>query len=108
MGKTLKEYNNNNNNNKTLQPRDNVERLYALRKERGRGLASIEDNIDVSIQQLKDYKEKHKGGMITATRKDSNNTMDNRLIITRKHKWDELQLYGHFKQLINNVSLKKT
>ena len=33
---------------KTLHPRDDVDRLYVSRKERGRGLASIEDSVDDS------------------------------------------------------------
>ena len=40
---------------KALHPRDNVDRLYASRKEGGRGLASIEDSVDASIQRLEDY-----------------------------------------------------
>ena len=44
---------------KALHPRDNIDRLYVSRKEGGRGLASIEDNVDASIQQHKDYIEKH-------------------------------------------------
>ena len=40
---------------KALYPRDDVNRLYVSRKEGGRGLASIEDNVDTSIQRLKDY-----------------------------------------------------
>ena len=44
---------------KALHTRDNVDRLYVCRKEGGRGLASIEDTIDASIQRLKDSREKH-------------------------------------------------
>ena len=33
---------------KALHPRDDVDRLYVSRKERGRGLASIEDTVDAS------------------------------------------------------------
>ena len=40
---------------KALYPRDNVGRLYVPRKEGGRGLASIEDSVDTSIQRLEDY-----------------------------------------------------
>ena len=40
---------------KALHPRDDVDRLYVSRKEGGRGLASIEDTVDASIQ---DYIEK--------------------------------------------------
>ena len=31
---------------KALHPRDDVERLYVSRKERGKGFASIEDSVD--------------------------------------------------------------
>ena len=55
---------------KALQPRDDVDRLYVFRKEGGRGLASIEDTVDASIQQLEDYIEKHERGLITAIRND--------------------------------------
>ena len=74
---------------KALHPRDDVDRLYVSRKERGRGLASIEDSIDTSIQRLKDYKEKHEWGLITAIRNDTDNTIDDRMTITRKQKWEE-------------------
>ena len=49
---------------KVLHPRDNVNRLYVSRKEGGRGLASIEDNVDASIRGLEDYIEKHEGRLI--------------------------------------------
>ena len=90
---------------KPLHPRDDVDRLYVSRKEAGRGLASIEDSVDASIQRLKDYIQKHDGGLI---KNDNDNTMDNRMIITRKQKWEGKQLYGRFKQLINNISHEKT
>ena len=44
---------------KALHPRDDVNRLYVSRKEGGRGLTSIEDTVDASIQRLEDYIEKH-------------------------------------------------
>ena len=37
---------------KTFHPRDDIYRLYMSRKEGGRGLASIEDSVDISIQRL--------------------------------------------------------
>ena len=37
---------------KALHPRDDVDRLYVSKKEGGRGLASIEDSVDTSIQRL--------------------------------------------------------
>ena len=72
---------------KALHPRDDVDRLYVSRKEGGRGLASIEDSVDASIQRLEDYIQKDDGGLITTIRNDTDNTMDNRITITRKQKW---------------------
>ena len=51
---------------KALHPRDNVDRLYVLRKEGERGLASIEDSVGASIQRFEDYIQKHDGGLIKA------------------------------------------
>ena len=92
---------------KVLHPRDDVDRLYVSRKEGRRGLASIEDNVDASIQRLEDYIEKYEGGLITATRNDTDNTMDNRMTMARKQKWEGKQLYGRLKRLINNISHDK-
>ena len=55
------------------------------------------DSVDASIQRLKDYIQKHEGGLITATRHETENTMNNRMTITRKQKWEGKQLYGRFK-----------
>ena len=93
---------------KALHPRDDVNRLYVSRKEGRRGLASIEDSIDASIQWLEDYIEKHERGLITAIRNGTDNMIDERMTTTRKQKWEEKQLYGRFKRLINNISHKKT
>ena len=93
---------------KVLHPRDDVDRLYVSRKEGRRGLACIEGSVDASIQWLEDYIQKHDEGLITAIRNDTDNMMDNRMIITRKQKWEGKQLYGCFKRLINNISHEKT
>ena len=69
---------------KALHHRDDVDRVYVSRKEWGRGLTSIEDSIDASIQRLEDYIEKHEGGLITAIRNNTDNTIDNRMTKTRK------------------------
>ena len=74
---------------KALHPRDDVDRLYVSRKEGGRGLASIEDTVDASIQRLEDYIEKYERGLITAIRNDTDNTIDNRMTTTRKQKWEK-------------------
>ena len=72
--------------NKALHPRDNVDWLHVLKKEGARGFASIEDIVDASIQRLEDYIEKHEGGLITTIENDFNNTVTNRMTITRKQK----------------------
>ena len=92
---------------KALHPIDDVGRLYVSRKEGGKGLVSIEDSVDASIQQLKDYIEKYKQVLFTAIRSDTDNTMDNKKKITSKQKWKGKQLYGRYKQLINNISTRK-
>ena len=79
-----------------------------MRKEGGGELASIEDSIDASIQQLEDYIQKDDGGLTTAIRNYTDNTMDNRMTITWKQKWEGKQLNGRFKRLINNISHDKT
>ena len=71
------------NMHKAQHPRD-VHRLYISSKEGGRGLASTEDSLDASIQRLEDYIEKHEGGLITAIKNDTENTMTNSMTITRK------------------------
>ena len=53
---------------KALHPRYDVDRLYMSKKDGGRGLASTEDSVDASIQQLEDYRERRGGRLITATR----------------------------------------
>ena len=74
---------------KALHPRDDVDRLYVSRKEGGRGLASIEDSVDASIQRLEDYVEKHEQGLITSVRNDTGNTIEDRMTTTRKQKWEK-------------------
>ena len=91
-----------------LHPRYDVDRLYVSRKERGRGLPSIEDSVDASIQQLEDYIEKRGERLITATRNNTDNMRANRTTITRKEKWGEKQLNERFKRLISNISHEKT
>ena len=73
---------------KALHPREDIKRPHVSRKEGGRGLASIEGSVDASIQRLEDYIQKHNGGLVTAIINDTDNTMDNRMTITRKQKWE--------------------
>ena len=93
---------------KALYPRDDVDRLYLPRKEGGRGIVGIEDSVDTSIQRLEDYIEKNRRGLLTATRNNTDNTIDNRMTKTRKQKWEEKQHHERFKRLMNNISHDKT
>ena len=49
---------------KALYPRYDVDRLFVSRKER-RGIFSIKNSVDASIQWLEDYIEKRGGRLIT-------------------------------------------
>ena len=91
-----------------LHPRDDVDRLYMSRKEGGRGVASIENSVDISIQRLEVYIEKCRGRLITATRNNTDNTRIKRTKLTRKQKWEEKQVYGHFKRQTSEISHEKT
>ena len=57
------------------------------------------------MQRLEDNFEKH-GGLITAITNDTDNTIDNRMTITRKQKWKKKLLI--IKRQINNISHEKT
>ena len=74
---------------KVLHPRDDVDRR---RKEGGRGLTSIEDSVDTSIQRLEDYIEMCVGKLITVTGSNSDKTRTNRTEIAGKQKWEKAHL----------------
>ena len=85
-----------------------MDRAICIKKKKGvRGLGSIEDSVDTSIQRLEDYIEKHERGLITAIKKKTGKTIDNRMTKTRKQKWEGKQLHWRFKRLINNISHDK-
>ena len=73
------------------------DRLYVSTKEEGRWLASTEYSVDASIQRLKDYIEKHQGGLITVIKNYTHNTITNRMTITRKQKWKKNPTLWMFK-----------
>ena len=69
---------------KALHPRDDVDRQYVPRREKGRGLASIEGSVDTSIQRLEVYIEKCGETLITATRNNTNDTRTRKQKLRRK------------------------
>ena len=87
---------------------DDVDRLYVPRKRGGKGLVSIQDSVDASIQRLKDYMNKRGGRLVKITRNNTENTSINKTKIIRKQIWEEKQLYGHFKRLTSKISHEKT
>ena len=89
---------------KTLHPKD--DRQYVSRKKkRVKRLANIEDGIDASIQELKDYKEK----LITAVSNSIGNIRPNRKTTkTQIQKWEEKQVYEDFKWQTNEIAHEKT
>ena len=93
---------------KALHPRNDADGLYISRKEEGRGLTSIEESVDTSIQWFEDYIETCTGRLITATRNNTDKTWINRIEITRKQKWEEKEIYGRFKRLTSGISQEKT
>ena len=93
---------------KVLHLRDDVHRLYVLRKEGGSGFASIEDSVVASINRLEDNIEMYGGRVITAPRHNTDKTRSNWTTISRKQKWQEKQLYGCFKRLMCVISREKT
>ena len=75
---------------KALHPRDNVDRLYVSRKEGERGLTSIENTIDASIQWVEEYIKKVQRKIYYRDQKQYKQ---------RKHQRDKnKQLYGYFKR----------
>ena len=73
-------------------------------KKRGKNRTCQHRYIDATTWGLH---RKHEGGLITVIKNDTD-TMDNRMTITRKQKWEEKQLYRRFKRLINTISHQKT
>ena len=66
---------------KALHLRDDIIRLYVSRKGGGKGLASIDDCVDVTIQGLRKYTKKSKQILITGANKE--------IWQLRKQKWKE-------------------
>ena len=74
----------------------------------GKGLASIEDSVDTSIQRLEDFIEKRGGRLVTTTRNNTNDTRTSGTTITRKQRSVEKQLNGRFKRLTSDISHENT
>ena len=77
---------------------------YMYQEKRGEeDLPALKTALTDWYKNSKTIYKKHDGGLITAIRNDTDNTMDNRMIITKKQKWEGKQLHGCFKRLIKNI-----
>ena len=73
---------------KVLHPSSDVDRLYVSRKEGVSRLASIKDNADTSINDLKTT-EKARRNTDYCHQKNTDNMRTNGTTIIRKKKWEE-------------------
>ena len=74
-----------------LHPTDDVERLYVSKRE-GREFASIEGSLAHRYKDSKTTSKKRKGRLITATRKNTNDTKTSGTTMTEKTKVGRKQL----------------
>ena len=65
-----------------LHLRDNIDRLYASRKEGGWGNTSIENSMDTSTRWFEDYIQKGKEKLITKVSSNTDYMRTNRTMIT--------------------------
>ena len=75
---------------KAINLRDDIGTLYMPRKEEGRGLASIEDSADTSMQRLEDYIKKSK--YYYSGQKQHKQHKDQQTTIIRKQNWKKKKL----------------
>ena len=85
-----------------LQPKSDVDRLYIPRKERGRGLISIEDCIELAIRGLEVYIYRSEERLIQAARGDIIDGLEATSVLKRSKKekrlkdWEEKVLHGQY------------
>ena len=82
---------------KALHPRSDVDRLYLSRKEGGRGLISVEDCVDIEVQNLSDYISQSSEEMLLAVKEE--NTVGNGLTkeeTREKHKQSYMSKALHY------------
>ena len=69
-----------------LHPKSDVDRLYIPRKERGRGLISIEDCVDLAIRGLEVYVHGSENRLIQAARGDKIDGLEAASVLKRSKK----------------------
>ena len=84
-----------------------IDYMYQERREE-EDFLSLKTALTHQYNGLKTTHKKHEGGLITSIRNNTDNTIDNKMRITRKQKWEEKLFYERFNRLINNISHGKT
>ena len=69
-------------------------------------LPALKTALTPQYNDNKDYIEKRRRRLITATRNNTNDTRISRTTITRKQKWEDKQLNKSFKRQTNDISNK--
>ena len=86
----------------TLHPKSDVDRLYIPRKERGRGLISIKDCVELAITGLEVYVHGSEERLIQAARGDKIDGLEAVSVLKRSKKenisedWEEKVLHGQY------------
>ena len=74
-----------------LHPKSDVDRLYILRKEGGRGLISIEDCVELAIRGLEVYVYANKERLIRAAREEKIDDLEAASVLKRSKKEKRLE-----------------
>ena len=76
---------------RTLHPKSDVDRLYIPRKERGRGLISIEDCVELAITALEVYVHESEERLIQAARGGKIDDLEAASVLNRSKKAKRLE-----------------
>ena len=79
-----------------LHPKSDVQRLYIPRKERGRGLISIEDCVELAMRGLEVYVHGCEKRLIQAARGDKIDVLKRSKREKRLEDWEEKALHGQY------------
>ena len=85
-----------------LYPKSDVDRLYIPRKERGRGLISLEDCVELAIRGLEVYVHRSEERLIQAVGGDKIDGLEAASVLKRSKKekrledWEEKALHGQY------------
>ena len=85
-----------------LHPKSDVDRIYMLRKEGGKGLISIEDCIQLAIRGVEVYVNGSQERLIQTTRGDKIDGLEAASVLKRSKKekrledWEEKVLHGQY------------